>query len=55
MGGEKRCVFLCTREINLPIVRRHELLESVFFLFFKEIRMEKRDRELLEMFLIVGN
>jgi len=43
-------------EANLPIVWRWETIgECFFFLFFKEIRMEKRDRELLEMFLIVGN
>jgi len=30
-GGEKRCVFLCSREINLPIVRRRGTIGECFF------------------------
>ena len=50
-------VFQKKWEVERPICQLfgdEKLLESVFS-FFKEIRMEKRDRELLEMFLIVGN
>jgi hypothetical protein len=36
IGNREGCVFLRTREPNLPIVRRWELLESVFLSFSKK-------------------
>ena len=51
-GATEACVFLRTREPNLPIIRRWEIRMGnywivVFFTFFQKIRMGKRNKVLL--------